>query len=122
MDSELPEGMLPAEAGIEQTADAGERLMTYQAVLLIVVPDVEAALQSTQAQAAGMGGYMQGMTGRSLTVRVPAARFQELLAWIERMGEVTSRQITSADVTEELLDLDIRLATLRELLTHCGWS
>jgi hypothetical protein len=59
-------------------------------------------------------------------VRVPAARFDEVVTRIARLGELVDRNISASDVTEELFDLDIRLENARKarerLLEHLAQS
>lgn len=52
----------------------------------------------------------------TLTVRVPAARFDTLLSWIEqRIGKFDSKKIDIDDVTEEFVDIEARLNTKKQL-------
>lgn len=109
----------PAEtAGVEQTTNATDRLMTYDATLSLVVRDVATALEALRAQAATLKGYMQSMTQDSIVLRIPAARLQEAIHQAEALGDVTAREIVGTDVTEEMLDLDIRLRNLQEMRDH----
>jgi len=48
----------------------------------------------------------------SFTLRVPAARFAAVLAELEALGEITQRQISGQDVTEEFVDLGSRIRNL----------
>lgn len=52
--------------------------------------------------------------GYNLTIRVPAASFDEFLLAIETgAGEVVYKNISSRDVTEEFIDIETRLANKR---------
>jgi hypothetical protein len=46
------------------------------------------------------------------TVRIPADRFDEYIADVTQLGEVTDQSITRADVTTQALDLDAQIAAL----------
>lgn len=68
------------------------------------------------------GGYYQReelsnaeqRTVYDLTIRIPAAAFDAIINDIERgEGEVTSKGISTRDVTEEYVDLQLRLANKR---------
>ncbi len=110
-----PGGHMPADASDEQAVQVGERQMIYRAVVHVVVPDIEAAQRATEALAVEYGGHLQALAGRAVTVRIPAPRFREALREVEGLGEVSVRDIQGTDVTDEMVDLDIRLNTLREM-------
>jgi hypothetical protein len=101
-------------AGVEQTSNAVERLIIYDATVRLVVKDVPGTLSSLKRLASSLGGYMQAMSDNSITLRIPAKQLNETLQRVEDMGEVTSRDIRATDVTEEMLDLDIRLRNAEE--------
>lgn len=101
-------GPLLAAAGTDPTAQPA-RIVIYSAGIRVVVQDVRQTIEAVQSQAKSLGGYLQEMDGDSVTVRVPAGRFDSLLAQIDRLGEITQRQIKAQDITEEMRDLNIRL-------------
>lgn len=109
----------PAEtAGVEQTASvpaSPDRLIVYNATLRVVVQDVAGSLEALKAMASRWKGYMQGMTQDSIVLRIPSDRFQEAIGAVEKLGEVTAREVQGQDVTEEMLDLDIRLRNAQDL-------
>jgi Ca-activated chloride channel family protein len=49
----------------------------------------------------------------SLTLRVPGAEFDPLLAWLQANGSVDRLEVHDRDVTAEWVDLDARLGALR---------
>jgi anti-sigma factor RsiW len=53
-----------------------------------------------------------GVPTGSFTLRVPAARFAAVLAELDALGEITQRQISGQDVTEEFVDLQARIRNL----------
>ncbi len=74
------------------------------------------------ALAAGAGGYVQsessgrdddGLTHATLTLRIPAAKFDEVMEGIASLGEVTSAQVSTSDVSAEYVDLESRLRHLQ---------
>jgi hypothetical protein len=83
--------------------------MIYTAALALTVPDIAAAQASVRQTASSLGGYLDELSGNAITIRVPAAKFDDARAAIERLGAVTDRQIKAADVTEQMHDLHIRL-------------
>lgn len=104
-------------ASVQDAAAAAvvQRVLIYSAALRVVVPDVEAALKQAQALAGEYDGYMQELSGDRITLRVPAARFEEALARLESLGRVVQRDIKAQDVTEEYVDLQARLRNAERL-------
>lgn len=105
----------PAVAGVE-------RQVIYSATLRLVVVSVRDASNSVLALAKQAGGYLQHSDANSISVRVPAAQFEGLLAQLEKLGEVVDRNVSAADVTEQVLELEIRLDNAKRarerLLAH----
>lgn len=72
----------------------------------------------------GLGGYVESETVRdgdgggaasaTLTVRVPADRFDDAFAALGEVGEVTSQSRSAADVTLQHADLEARVHALEE--------
>lgn len=57
-----------------------------------------------------------GRIQHSQTIRIPAARFDEIIDVIEKLDvEVEARNINTQDVTEEFIDSEARLKTKKEL-------
>jgi len=90
------------------------RLIIYSGALNLVVTDVASTLEAIHQLAISDGGYMDEMTASEITVRVPAAKFDPVVAAVAKMGEVTKRQIKASDITEEMRDLDIRLGNAEQ--------
>lgn len=99
---------------LEQTANAPERLMTYDVTLRVVVQNIAGAVESLKVMTSTLKGYMQSMQENTLIVRIPAARLNDALEQVGKLGEITSRTIKGTDVTEEMMDLDIRVRTNEE--------
>jgi len=90
-----------------------ERQVIYSAGLEIVVVSLRDAIDAVLAQARQAGGYMQARDSNSVTVRVPADKFESVLAACEKLGEVTGRSVAADDVTEQVLELELRLDNAR---------
>lgn len=99
-----------------------ERQVIYSATLQLVVVSIHDASNSVVAIAKAAGGYLQSSDAHLVTVRVPAARFEAALAQCEKLGEVVGRNVNASDVTEQVLELDIRLDNAKRarerLLAH----
>ena len=128
------DGEAPAEAKMRGPAldanlppdAAPARLVIYSAELRLVVVSVLEASESILQVAKEAGGWLQASDASSITVRVPAESFERVLARYALLGEVVGRDVRAADVTEEMLDLDIRLDNLAKararLLEHLAKS
>lgn len=90
----------------------------------VKVDSLETALAAVQQMAQRLGGYVTGVatqTGEqqvreaTLTLRIPAARFDEALSGLKPLGDVESVNVTSEDVGEEYVDIGVRLENGRRL-------
>ncbi|MDQ3689995.1 MAG: DUF4349 domain-containing protein [Chloroflexota bacterium] len=85
----------------------------------VEVANVSAAVGSVRAFVLELGGYVGGSQagsndeGATLTLRVPAARFDEALERLRALeGEVVVEATHESDVTRQLIDLGARIANL----------
>lgn len=108
-----PDAPLAAPEATPSTAQLTKRLVVYSASIRLVVASTADAMGSVQAIARDANGYLQESDARSLTIRVPAERFEASVAAIEKLGEVVDRAVKASDVSEQMLDLDIRLDNAR---------
>jgi len=92
----------------------------------MVVVSAFDAMATIRTFAEQAGGYLQESDARSITIRVPAQKFDATLQQISALGEVIDRAIKASDVTEQMLDLNIRLENARKtrerLLEHLSKS
>ena len=96
------------------------RRMAFTAALQMSVDDAEAALKMAQEINSRAGGYTQEVDNFQTTLKVPLGKAEEVLEKIEKLGTVTSRRISGEDLTDQLVDLDVRfknMETLRARLT-----
>ncbi|MDA8046447.1 MAG: DUF4349 domain-containing protein [Actinomycetota bacterium] len=85
---------------------------------------VGGAMDRISARADGYGGYVsassvQGAPGAasatgSLTVRVPAAAFDQIVAYVRSLGSATSVTTSGQDVTSTYVDLQARITALQD--------
>jgi hypothetical protein len=138
-------GGAPAGADAPPVADAGggdaanaiepvqERTLIYTGTITVQVESVAPAADEAIAVVVGLGGFVAGdnrtidenRSQATLVLRVPADQFSSTLDRLARLGTEQSRQVQAQDVTEELVDLDARIATqqasvdrVRELLAR----
>jgi hypothetical protein len=124
-----------SQAAATVPVPAGRKL-TRDAHAVLEVKSVEQALARLRAQAESAGGYVaaqsQSRDPRSvnrgdLTLRVPVAKLDALLAGLASLGTVEQTRTMTGDITEEYYDLELRLnnqrqlhARLLELLNRAG--
>lgn len=90
----------------------------------IQVKDVNASTEKVKQLVAGQGGYISGMSlnnssyeiSNDITIRVPQENLETLLTAIGEEAVYTNyRSEQAQDVTEEYVDLEIRLRTKKEV-------
>lgn len=106
-------------AAVSQTAAIGDRIVRNGTMRLRVEDDTfDAAFERLVGLADRFGGTVvasdvmntdNGSTSGTVTLRVPAGDFDELLVAVGRIGEVERRSITTEDVSVEFVDLEARL-------------
>jgi hypothetical protein len=84
-------------------------VIIYSANLTMAVFEVNNSLAIIEGVAKELGGFLQRRENTSITVRVPAERFDEAVRRIEKVGDMLNRNISAEDVTEEFADLEVRL-------------
>ncbi len=99
------------------------RQVIYNAGLILVVNDTEAAARQVAELATSFGGYVADMNGYrdsdnilryTITLRVPAAQFDAARAALRALAvRVDNETLNTNDVTDQYYDLDARLRVLR---------
>jgi hypothetical protein len=110
-----------APGGAPAKYRADERAIIYTGSITVRVEDVDAAARQATSVATGAGGFVGGdkrtsdddSSYASLTLRVPADRFGTVVDALAGLGDEEARQVDTDDVTEEVVDLDARIATQR---------
>lgn len=114
-------GSAPSEAPGEG-AIAGDRIdLVRTGTFSLEVEDVDASLTTLTNVMKSQGGYISGSyryTDTStpyltVTFRVPAVSFDAAVLALRAEGEVLSEQISTYEVTMQLVDLEARLRNLR---------
>jgi hypothetical protein len=97
------------------------RVIIYTGEISLVVQDTDEAVAKISEVAAEMGGYVSGsnifqsndVPRGSLTLRVPAERYQETLIALRALALRVERETSATqDVTEEFTDLQARKSNL----------
>jgi hypothetical protein len=92
-----------------------QRQLVRSAQITVEVGDPVTAVRQIRTAAAGVGGFVteeqSGDTGSWLVLRVPADSLERLLDEVAAFGRVTARRSQVLDATEEVVDLDSRVAS-----------
>ncbi len=118
-----PRAPAPQDSGGSgQSQVTGDRMVIQTALLRMVVTNVDEVLSRAASLAKEMGGYVassesQDQYGERVgkaSLRVPSTKLDEALKRLKEMATRVDREsATSKDVTEEYVDQDARLRTLR---------
>lgn len=92
------------------------------AELTVQVKNVPKALEAARTATVNAGGYVgkestfsdkEGTEETQVTLRVPADRYEEVLAELEGSGKLLERTAKAQDVTEQVVDVESRIKTQR---------
>ena len=121
-------GALPAGEPIQD----GRSIIATADVTIEVADARDAAGEATDAATAA-GGYLAQQEARPgvgvvmMTLRIPTESFGEVLGRLEGLGEVESQRVDTQDVTEQVVDVESRIASarvsvarMRDLLEQSG--
>jgi hypothetical protein len=120
-----PDKAAPAAPGkqppLPVQAIPDQRSIIYTGTVTVRVKDVDKVAGQVSALATGAGGFVGGDERSSdgdrsqaqLVLRVPSARFIQVVDSIAGLGERQSRQVSTEDVTAKVVDLDARIATMQ---------
>ncbi len=88
------------------------------------VDDARGASAQAVEVAVAAAGFLARQEARpadgvvTLTLRVPTEQFQAVLGRLEGLGEVLEQRVDTQDVTEQVVDLDSRIASARVSVTR----
>ncbi len=111
----------------------GGRSIVATAELDVEVVDVEDAARQAGDAAVVAGGFLAeqdavaSQRSATLVLRVPTERYDEVLDASAALGEVLAQRVDTADVTDQVIDLEARIASgqasvarVRDLLAESG--
>jgi hypothetical protein len=99
----------PQQQGAGQPVQRQQSIIVYSAEINMTVFEVENSMKRIEDLAKTIGGFMAKREDKTIVIRVPADKFEETLHAIEKIGDVSHRNIIAEDVTEEFRDLEVRL-------------
>lgn len=103
----------PARAGegaqVLATGEKSTPLLIYRATLTMAVFETRKVMDAIEVLAKATGGYLVARDDMTITIRVPASKFDGALDDIAEKGDELHRQVEVSDVTEQYNDLTIEL-------------
>lgn len=107
----------PARAPVELPPD--ERSIIYTGHISVEPANVNEAADAAIAAARTAGGVVGGDNRTSagdraeatVTLRVPSARFGDVMTSLGKLGKELNREVKTEDVTEQVVDVQSRVAT-----------
>ena len=106
----------PATSVLEPQRDPS--MIVYTARVTMAVYQVDQGLANVEKIARDQGGFLALKRDREITIRVPRQRFEPALAAIDKLGDILHRDISAQDVTDEFVDLEIRIKNARAMQTR----
>jgi hypothetical protein len=109
-----------ASCGFARAApEAPPRQVITTSTLFVTVPDLPEAQRKLTTAVGAVGGFVEGselFTAQkegTWRLRVPSARLDEAVSALSALGDVSSVRTDARDVTDEVVDVDARLAAKR---------
>lgn len=103
-----------AAAGPDLRLPVPGRLLVYNGQIKVEVSKPGESIEQFLAMVVEWGGYLQSQVDTTVTVRIPAMRFDAAFALLRESGRVLREQRRADDVTEEFTDLGIRIDNARK--------
>jgi hypothetical protein len=95
------------------TETARGPMLIYTATMNMAVFQVVEASKQVETMARDAGGFLARRDDTSIVIRIPAAKFEDILKRIEKLGDVLHRNVAAEDVTEQFMDMEVRLKNAR---------
>jgi hypothetical protein len=111
-DQGAPHAVAPTDASRDAARADPARFIVRSAYLRVERKDPEEGVKAATALAGRLGGWAQHTENRSAVIMVPAEKLDVALEELGRLGKVAKKDVRGEDVTEEYLDLRIRLDNL----------
>lgn len=107
----------PASLGAAGETRVG-RMVHHNGWVALSVPNPRETLDAIVAIAERASGRTEQMSGNTVVVRVPVARFAEIWSEVLALGESLNQLVTADDVTDQFTALDLRLRVLQATRTR----
>jgi hypothetical protein len=114
----------PIATGTDVGSLPSREMLDIEANVTVKVPKVKPALRSLHELAARVGGVVteerfdsSSQAGAAqLTLRIPTAATQNVLAELDKLGNVLEQNVTARDIGKEYFDANLRLHSLEVTL------
>jgi hypothetical protein len=101
-------------AGAPPPTAVAERKIYYSGHARLRVQSIEETTDALTRTAKAVGGFVESVTGRVVTLRVPVDGFEASFDQMIALGDLLDRSISARDVTEAFTAVDLRLSTARK--------
>jgi hypothetical protein len=90
-----------------------QRMVHYDGSVQLRVTDPRKTLDEAAVMAAGMGGFVEQQDETMLMMRVPVEHIREAFNKLLGLGDVLSKSLSAADITDAFTATELRLKTMR---------
>ena len=101
-------GNQPSEAYVQHGP-----MLIYTATINLAVFQVAEASKQVETMAREAGGFLARRDDTTIVIRIPAAKFEDTMKRLEKLGDVLHRNVAAEDVTEQFMDAEVRLKNAR---------
>jgi hypothetical protein len=108
-----PAAVVNAPALSVQTANtpkAAARKVHHEGSIRLRATQPQRAIDQAVQWTRAAGGYVESLTSQNLVLQIPAERFRSVYDQVLGLGEVLAKSLSARDVTEEFLDVELRLS------------
>jgi cell division protein ZapA (FtsZ GTPase activity inhibitor) len=95
--------------------DVAAPLLIYQAWLELSTFEISKKINEVEKIAKDSFGFLESRKDTSITIRVPATKFEATLTALSKLGDELHRDIQVEDVSEQFSNLAIRLQNLKQV-------
>jgi len=98
--------------------------LVIEGSISIAVGEINDIVPALRAQVEGLGGRVihEAVTGAELSwsaqlkLRLPPAKVEDIVAFLAKRGDITSKNVTATDVSKQLFDQELAIKNLRTTL------
>jgi len=113
-----------ASGGAAPAAMQIPEALVIEGSIAIEVGEIADIVPALRAQVEGLGGRVihEAISGGELSwsaqlkLRLPPAKVEEVVAFLAKRGDITSKNVTATDVSKQLFDQDLAIKNLRTTL------
>lgn len=103
-------------AMLDERADGApkqQRMVHYDGSIQLRVTDPRKTLDEAAAMATSMGGFVEQQNETMVMLRVPVDHIREAFTKLLGLGDVLSKSLSAADITDAFTATELRLKTMR---------